>query len=99
MWRLCVSYRGLNRVTKPFMFPIPRCADSIGDFGDSNGTMLFITLYVKQGYHQICVRYCDKEKLVFFTPDGSKKKFVVMLFGPKNAPSFYTAMIKKFQRE
>ena len=23
-WRLCVSYRRLNQVTKPFAFPIPR---------------------------------------------------------------------------
>ena len=27
VWRRCASYRGLNRVTKSFMFPIPRCAD------------------------------------------------------------------------
>ena len=39
------------------------------------------------------VRECDQEKLDFFTPEG-KKCFVVMLFGPKNAPAFYTAMTK-----
>ena len=44
VWRLCVSYRGLNSVTKPFIFPIPRCAESIKDFGDSNGPTFFITL-------------------------------------------------------
>ena len=99
VWRLCVSYRGLNRVTKSFMFPIPRCSDSIEDFGDSNGIMSFITLDARQGYHQISVRYCDQEKLAFFTPNGSKKTSVVIPFGPKNAPSFYTAMMKDFQRE
>ena len=25
VWRMCVSYRKLNAVTKPFQFPIPRC--------------------------------------------------------------------------
>ena len=44
IWRLCVSYRALNAVTKSFIFPIPRCVDSIEDFGDSNGPIIFITL-------------------------------------------------------
>ena len=99
VWRLCVSYRGLNAVTESFTFPIPRCASSIADFGDSNGPMFFIALDAHQGYHQIAVRGCDQGKLAFFTPDGSKKTFVVMPFGPKNAPSFYTVMMKDFQKE
>ena len=61
--------------------------------------MFFITLDARQRYHQIAVRLRDQEKLAFFTPDGSKKTFVVMPFGPKNAPVFYTAMMKDFQRE
>ena len=62
IWRLCVSYCALNAVTKSFTFPIPRCADSIDDFGDSNGPMSFITLDARQGYHQIAVRFRDQEK-------------------------------------
>ena len=37
--------------------------------------------------------------VVLFTPNGSKKIFVVIPFGPKDVPSFYTAMMKDFQRE
>ena len=51
VWRLCMNYCGLNRVTTSFMFPIPRCADSIEDFGDSNGIMFLITLGARQGYY------------------------------------------------
>ena len=98
-WRLCVSYRGLNAVTESFTFPIPRWAASIQDFGDSNDPLFFITLDTRQGYHQIAVWVCDQEKLAFFTPDGSKKTFVVILFGPKNAPSFYTTAMEDFQQE
>ena len=24
VWRMCVSYRGLNKVTRPFEYPIPQ---------------------------------------------------------------------------
>ena len=34
VWRLCVSYRSLNTVTKSFTFLIPRSAESIEDFGN-----------------------------------------------------------------
>ena len=94
IWRLCVSYRALNAVTKYFTFPIPCCADSIEHFGDSNGPMFFINLDARQGYHQITVSFSDQEKLAIFCPDGSKKTFEVMPFGTKNAPSFYTAIMK-----
>ena len=33
VWRMCVSYRKLNAVTKPFQFPIPRCDDAISILG------------------------------------------------------------------
>ena len=37
--------------------------------------------------------------LAFFTPNGKKKGFVVMTFGPKNVPAFYTAMMRILQDE
>ena len=99
VWCFCVSYRTLNTFTKLFVFPIPRYAGSIEEFGNSNEMMLFTTLDTRQGYHQIAVRHYDQEKIAFFTPGGSKKIFVVMLFDPKNKPYFYMVTMKKFQRE
>ena len=29
VWRMCISYRKLNTITKPFEFTIPRCDDAI----------------------------------------------------------------------
>ena len=33
IWKMCVSYRGLNRVTNPFEYHIGRCDDDIEDMG------------------------------------------------------------------
>ena len=93
IWILCVSYRPLNKITLGFEFPIPRCADSIEDLGDSCGPIFTISLDSRSGYHQIRVRKCDQEKLVFFTPNEEKKTFEVLSFGPTNAPSFFTSMM------
>jgi len=60
-------------VTKNFEFPIPRCADSIEDFGAFSGFMYFISLDTRSSYHQIRVRKHDEEKLAFFTPSGKRK--------------------------
>ena len=88
VWRLCVSYRALNRITKPFQFPIPRCDDSIYLLGNGSGCIFIITLDARQGYHQIAVRAGDQEKIAFFGPDDFKWCFTVMPLGPTNAPTF-----------
>ena len=100
IWRMCVSYRALNAVTKPFQYPIPRCDDSVTFIANgANGEMYFISLDARQGYHQVSVRSIDREKLAFFAPDDHKYCFNVMPFGPTNAPAFYTAMMKRLKDE
>ena len=94
VWRLCVSYRPLDGITRSFTFLIPRCAYSIEELGDFCGILFIISLDTRIRYHQIRVRKCDQEKLVFFTPDGKKKTYKVIPFGPKNTPEFYTAMMQ-----
>ena len=88
VWRMCVSYRGLNKVTNPFEYPIGRCDSAFKDLGDASGTLYFICLDKAQGYHQIGVKKSDKDKLTFFGPDGKKYTFKVMPFGPINAPNY-----------
>jgi hypothetical protein len=92
-WRMCVLYCRLNSVTLPFEYPIPRCKDAIDDFGDSAGKLFFISLDTRSGYHQVAIRACDQDKLVFFSPDDEKYAFSVMSFGPRNAPGFCTCMM------
>ena len=99
IWRMCVSYRKLNAVTKPFQFPIPRCDAAIVILGCGADEIWIISLDARQGYHQVAVRKEDREKLAFFSPDDLKYCFNVMPFGPTNAPAFYTAMMKNFKDE
>ena len=66
LWCLCVSYRPLNSVTKNVEFPIPRCADSIEDFGDFSGRIYFISLDTRSNYHQIRARKRYQIKISIF---------------------------------
>jgi hypothetical protein len=94
IWRMCVSFRRLNRCTKPFTFPIPRCSDAIEDLGELERILLwFISLDCCQGFHQISSSYSDQEKTAFFTPEGDTECFTVMPFGPMNGPATYTSMM------
>ena len=99
IWRMCVSYRKLNSVTKPFQYPIPRCDDAISIMVVGANCVWIITVDARQGYHQVAVRKIDREKLAFFAPDYKKYTFKVMPFGPTNAPPFYTCMMHQLRDE
>ena len=64
-WRLCVSYRRLNAVTRPFAYPIPRCDDAVTDIGPDG--LFFLTMDLDSGYWQISVEAMSRDKLAFFT--------------------------------
>ena len=96
---MCVSYRKLNAITKPFEFPIPRCDDAIAIIDTGSQYIRIISLDAWQGYHQVTVRKMDREKLAFFSPDGWKYTFKVIPFGLINAPVFYSAMMKNMKNE
>ena len=83
IWRLCVSYRTLNGVTRSFEFSLPHCSDSIKNLGDSNGKLYFISLDTRSSYHQIRVRECGQEKLDFFTSEGEINVLLLFLLNLK----------------
>ncbi len=99
VWRMCVSYRGLNAVTSPFEYPIPRNDEALDNFGVGAGTLYWISVDAKSGYHQIAVREKDQDKLAFYLPNDTKETFTVMPFGPKNAPACYTVLMYYMQLE
>jgi hypothetical protein len=96
IWRLCVSYRRLNQVTRPFKFPIPRCDDAVMDI--SPRAKYFITFDLDSGYWQIALEESSRPKTAFFTPYG-KKKWTVMPMGCLNAMSIFVAMMMDLQNK
>jgi len=99
IWRMCVSYRKLNAITKPFELPIPRFDDEISIIDTGSQYICIISLDARQRYHQVTVRQADREKLAFFSLDGWKYTFKVIPFGPTDAPDFYSAMMKSMKDE
>lgn len=61
--------------------------------------MFYIKLENRQGCHQIAVQKEDQCKLDLFSPDNGKNTFRVLPFDPKNAPTFYRAMMWSLQIE
>ena len=95
IWRLCVSYRKLNAMTRPFTFPIIRCDDAVKAIGDRR---YYITMDLDSGYWQIEAEPSSRAKLAFFTPTG-KKRWTVMPMGATNAHPVFVALVSKFKEE
>jgi hypothetical protein len=93
VFRLCVSYRKLNAITRPFTFPVTRCDDAVEGIGDAE---FFLTMDYDAGYWQVSMDQPSKEKTAFFTPDG-KKHFSVMPMGATNSHPAFVAMATKFK--
>ena len=91
VWRFCVNFIPLNRVTKVIAYPIPRCDSAVSlSFGASR---LFWLFDAPQGYHQISVAKESQEKLAFAGPDATKWCYNVMPFGPVNGPAVFIMFI------
>ena len=97
--QMCVSHRRLNAITKPFQYPIQRCDDAITFVAVGSNEMWIINLDACQGYHQVAVLPYEQENLAFFAPGNHKYCWEVMIFGPTNAPPFYSATMSDFKYE
>ncbi|UYV75458.1 hypothetical protein LAZ67_13000337 [Cordylochernes scorpioides] len=87
--RFCVDYRGLNKMTKKDVYPLPRVDDALDCLKEAN---IYSTIDLKAGYWQIGIDEADREKTAFITPDGLFE-FKVMPFGLCNAPATFERMM------
>ena len=90
IWRLCVSYRRLNKVTRTYTFPIPRCDDAVDDIGPN--MIYFISFDLDCGYWQVQLEEASRSKTAFFTPDG-KLRWTVLPMGFLNSHAIFVAMM------
>jgi len=88
-YKFCTDFRRLNAVTKADSFPLPRIDDCIDRIGHARYVSKFDLL---KGYWQVPLTERAKELSAFVTPDGLSR-YLVMLFGMKNASATFQRMI------
>jgi hypothetical protein len=86
--RLCVDYCALNEVTVKNKYPLPRIDDL---FDQLRGACVFSKIDLWSRYHQLKVQECDILKTAFVR--YGLYEFMVMSFGPTNAPAYFMYMM------
>jgi hypothetical protein len=89
--RLCVDYRGLNKVTVKDRGPLPLISDSLDRLSRAR---IFTKIDVRDAYHRIRIRRGDEWKTAFRTRYGHFE-YLVMPFGLTNAPARFQAYINQ----
>lgn len=87
--RMCVDYRGLNKLTKPWSYPLPYIQDVLERLGKST---YFSVCDVMAGFWNVPIKEADREKTAFVTR-GGQWMYKVMPFGLTNAPATFQSLM------
>jgi hypothetical protein len=83
--RLCVDYRGLNRITKKDRYPLPLLSDLLDA---PSKARVFTKIDLRHAYHLVRIADGEEWKTTFRTRYGSFE-WLVMPFGLTNAPAAF----------
>jgi hypothetical protein len=87
--RLCVDYRGLNKVIIKNRYPIPLVSEMLDRLLKAK---VFSKLDLRDAYYRLCIKEGDEWKTAFKTRYGYYE-YLVMLFGLANAPATFQSYI------
>ena len=86
---LIINYRALNKVTRKFVWPMPKVEDI---FSQLNDAKYFSTLDLRAGYHHIGLTTDLIPKTAFTSPFG-KYEYVKVPFGLAQAPAYFQELM------
>lgn len=89
--RLCVDYRGLNKITLKNRHPLPLITESLNRLSQAK---YYTKLDIRDAYHRIRIKEGDEWKTAFRTRYGHFE-YTVMPFGLTNAPAQFQAYINQ----
>ncbi|GJZ27979.1 putative reverse transcriptase domain-containing protein [Tanacetum coccineum] len=90
-FRICIDYRGLNKLTVKNRYLLPRIDDL---FDQLQRSSVYSKIDLSSGYHQLRVREEDIPKIVFRTRYGHYE-FRVMSFGLANASAIFMDLMNQ----
>ncbi|GJX44440.1 putative reverse transcriptase domain-containing protein [Tanacetum coccineum] len=91
LFRMCIDYRELNKLTVKNRYPLPRI-DNL--FDQLRGSSVYSKIDLRSGYHHLQVREEDTLKMAFGTRYGHYE-FQVMPFGLTNAPAIFMDLMNR----
>src|SRR5258705_3074354 len=83
--RLCVDFRGLNKITKKDRYPLPLITDLLDSSGKAR---IYTKIDLQHAYHLVHIAEGDEWKTAFRTRYGSFE-WQVMPFGLTNSPAAF----------